>query len=27
VLAHGGSVDVISGGGDNRTRFSVRIPR
>jgi two-component system sensor histidine kinase/response regulator len=27
VLAHGGSVDVISGGGDNRTRFNVRIPR
>jgi signal transduction histidine kinase len=27
VLAHGGDVDVISGGGDNRTRFSVRIPR
>jgi signal transduction histidine kinase len=27
VLAHGGTVDVISGGGDNRTRFSVRIPR
>lgn len=27
VLAHGGSVDVISGGGDNQTKFSVRIPR
>jgi two-component system sensor histidine kinase/response regulator len=27
VLAHGGRVDVMSGGGDNRTRFSVRIPR
>lgn len=27
VLAHGGSVDVTSGTGDNRTKFSVRIPR
>lgn len=27
ILAHGGSVEVMSGGGDNRTRFSVRIPR
>jgi signal transduction histidine kinase len=27
ILAHGGSVDVLSGSGDNRTRFAVRIPR
>ncbi len=27
VQAHGGTVEVISGAGDNRTEFRVRIPR